>query len=229
MPARDLTDVICRTATVTPGQKQTDWQDAKVRNLALRVTEAGWKVWVWRYRWQTVRRRLVIGPYGSQEWQLTLARARAEGLQLAALLARGDDPGRTSDKAKRKRLVRDDNTVARAIEKHIERLRAKGKRPNYLQDMRECFDRHVIPVIGQLPIVSVARPNIERLLEPLAVPGKKATHNRVLAMLRSVFDGNTVAQNPCSSFEHFADDRGNQVEASCDRLSASKNPSGIFS
>lgn len=207
MPKLDLTDSFCRGAAPTEGQPQVDFYDTKVLNLALRVTSGGKKVWTWRYRWQQARRRLVLGPFGSGPGQLTLAQARNEARQHAATLARGEDPGRASSAAKERRTIRDENTVARAVERHIRRLREQGKKENYLRDMSERFDLHVIPAIGDIPVRDVQRSDIEKLLVSLADAGKRVTHNRILIMLRPIFNVERVNPNPCHEIEALAERR----------------------
>lgn len=205
MPKMDLTDSFCRGAATAEGQSQVDFYDTKVLNLALRVTSGGKKVWTWRYRWKQSRRRLVLGPFGNASGQLTLAQARNEARQHAATLSRGEDPGRASSAAKERRTVRDENTVARAIERHIKRLRDQGKRENYLRDMRERFDLHVIPAIGDIPIRDVQKSDVEDLLVSLADAGKRVTHNRILIMLRPIFNVERVNPNPCHEIETLAE------------------------
>ena len=45
MPVRTLTDRYCASARVADGDPQTDYFDASLRGLALRVTSAGTKSW----------------------------------------------------------------------------------------------------------------------------------------------------------------------------------------
>lgn len=207
MPLLNLTDNLCRSAEPLSGQAQTDFYDTKVGNLALRVTSGGKKSWTWRYRWNGARKRLVLGTFGTEIGQLTLAQARKEARLHTATLLGGCDPGRDSRAAKERRTTRDENTVARAIERHIRNLRDQGKKESYLRDMRERFDLHVIPSIGDVPVRDVQQTDIEEILFQLADAGKRATHNRVLVMLRPIFAAENISPNPCGGIRKLAENR----------------------
>jgi hypothetical protein len=87
MPQRFLTDRFCTGAKPRHGELQTDYFDAQVSGLALRVSETH-KGWTLHYTLGGKRRRLTFGAYPS----ISLAAARTRADEAKAVIAEGRDP-----------------------------------------------------------------------------------------------------------------------------------------
>jgi Arm DNA-binding domain len=84
MPQRLLTDRFCAGAKPREGEAQTDFFDAQVSGLALRVSE-GRKSWTFHYTFGGTRKRLTFGAYPS----LSLASARTHADEAKTAIAAG--------------------------------------------------------------------------------------------------------------------------------------------
>ena len=88
MPTVTLTDKFCSTAKPVGGR--TDYFDATVQGLALRVTEHGRRSWCFHYRSPRdgKRARATIGTYPGT----SLAAARGKALEARGHVDAGQDP-----------------------------------------------------------------------------------------------------------------------------------------
>ena len=185
MPRKKLTDRFIRGARCPDGRSQIDYGDESVPGLSLRVTTHGKKVFTLRYLVKGKRKRFTIGEFGDLPHQILLKDARNRAAEILVDVAKGDDPGdvRDANRGKSKPL----NTVNDAIELYIARLRRRGRRESYLYDIAMRMKRHVVPAIGDMPIEEVGAGDIIGILRPLELAGKATTHNRLLTMIRPLF------------------------------------------
>jgi integrase len=113
-------------------------------------------------------RWLRLGLFG----ELTAEQARQAAQRAAGAVASGNDPFL----AKATRRVSDATTVNQVIDSflanHVRRRELRSA-----HDMERRFDRHVRPVLGALPIQSVARPQVIALCDKVAeVAGSTEAH-----------------------------------------------------
>lgn|GEM_PF-4187557 len=153
--------------------------------LSLRVTAHGKKVFTVRYQVKGKRKRFTLGAFGDLPSQILLKDARNQAATLLVDVAKGDDPGeaRDANRAGSKQM----DTVNDAIDVYLARLRRRGRRESYLYDITMRMQRHVIPKIGNQSIADVTASDIATILHPLELANKAATHNRLLNMIRPLF------------------------------------------
>jgi integrase len=133
-----LTDRFC--AHAKSAKPQTDYFDATVPGLALRVTNRGTKAWTFLY--DTPRRRLTLGRYPS----LSLAGARTAAIETRE--------GRTA------------GSVAALAEVYIKNV--SGLRS--AREIERRLRKDVLPVIGHIPLHELHRRDVTRVIEAKSAP-----------------------------------------------------------
>jgi len=128
-----LTDRFCVSAKSS--EVQTDYFDAAVTGLALRVTSGGTRTWTLLHG--TPRRRVTLGRYPS----LTLAAARARAIEV--------------------REGRSAGTVAALAETYLRSISGLRSRPEIERRLR----RDVLPIIGHIPLDELHRRDITRVID----------------------------------------------------------------
>jgi len=121
-----LTDRFCASSKSTAAA-QTDYFDAQVTGLALRVTSGGTRTWTLLHG--TPRRRVTLGRYPS----LSLAAARARAIEV--------------------REGRSAGTVAALAETYLRSIAGLRSRPEIERRLR----RDVLPIIGHIPLGELHR------------------------------------------------------------------------
>jgi len=186
MPSARLTDRFIRSAKCPQGEQLIDYADLTMGGLTLRVNAGGRKVFNLRYRFSGRRKRIALGIFGDESNQILLKDARKKATDILARVQAGDDP------ALEREMERADsnspNTVDDVIELYKSRLRRRGRRESYLYDIEMRLKLHVSPAIGKLPIEAVTPADIAKVMRPLETAGKATTHNRVLTMIRPLFE-----------------------------------------
>src|SRR5262252_9573297 len=128
-----LTDRFCASAKATT--VQTDYFDASVTGLALRVTSKGTKAWTLLHG--TPRRRVTLGRYPA----LSLAAARARAIEV--------------------REGRSAGTVAALAETYLHSIAGLRSRPEIERRLR----RDVLPMIGHIPLHELHRRDVTRVID----------------------------------------------------------------
>lgn len=185
MPRKKLTDRFIRGARCPEGRPQIDYGDESVPGLSLRVTTHDKKVFTLRYQVKGKRKRFTIGEFGDLPHQILLKDARSRAAEILVDVAKGDDPGEVRDAARSG--AKPLSTVNDAIELYLARLRRRGRRESYLYDITMRMQRHVVPAIGDKAIEELSPADISAVLRPLELAGKATTHNRLLTMIRPLF------------------------------------------
>jgi integrase len=129
-----LTDRFCASAK-SPNVVQTDYYDAQVTGLALRVTSKGTRSWTLLHG--TPRRRVTLGRYPS----LSLAAARARAIEV--------------------REGRSAGTVAALAETYLRSISGLRSRPEIERRLR----RDVLPIIGHIPLDELHRRDVTRVID----------------------------------------------------------------
>ena len=195
MATQNLSDRFCKTIHV---ERQTDFLDGLLRGLQLRCSSpsrrfpAGVKSWrvVGRIAGDNKLVGIKIGTFPTT----SLAEARKMGRAILADMQKGLDPRQVRHEATKRR----GKTVAIAWADYLKFYVDQYNRPKTAYDKNSTFNEHAAPTIGQMPIDSVDRRDIEDLLKQ--VSGGAALRRKVYAYLNHFFhycaDGELIATNP---------------------------------
>jgi len=144
------------------------------RGFALRITAAGGKAFILRYRIDGREHRATIGAWPT--WPLE--RAREEARRLLLEIERGNDP--LAEKRRRK----DEPTVAELAEEWLEKYATGLARE---RDIRGHMNTTIIPAIGNVKVSAVRRRHVIELVERKAATAPRAA-GHVLIYARRLFD-----------------------------------------
>jgi integrase len=160
-----LTDRFCASAKSTG--VQTDYFDASVSGLALRVTSNGTKSWSLLHG--SPRRRVTLGRYPS----MSLASARARALETRE--------GRTS------------GTVSALAEVYLKSVQGKRSAPEIERRLR----KDVLPIIGHIPLSELHRRDVTRVIDAKAAPiAARRAFEDIRAMVRWAVARGDLDHNP---------------------------------
>lgn len=217
-----LTSRAVAAATPDPARDVYLW-DTEVRGFGLKITPAGSKSYLLKYRVGSGRgarvRRFTIGSPGSP-WTPTTA--RAEALRLMGDIAAGVDPMQErSDRAR-------ELTVAELCDLWL----AEGcttKRESTIAMDRSRIRAHVKPLLGRRHLRSIERGDVERFLRDVAagktaakaktgkarglsrVRGGRGAATRTVGMLGSIFEfavaRGLLDSNPARGVKRWPDEK----------------------
>ena len=123
MPTRRLTDQAVRS--LRPDTRQVDYWDVSPKNFGVRVSQAGRKTFIVRYRTAGRYRRMSLGVYPI----VSLSDARGHAKQVLGEVASNDDPAQVRQDARRAPSF--EALAALYLEKH-----ARVKKKSWRQDRR---------------------------------------------------------------------------------------------
>lgn len=160
--------------------------------LMLRVTDAGLKTWMVRYRTDDGQhRRLSLGLYPDVD----LAEARDRAAVARKQARDGHDPAgerkrrRAEAKAQPLKTVQDlSEAYFLASETGEWKPRGKKKRASTLAAERGLWDRHIREPLSELRLEEVTPAAVRKLLRGLVARGHQVTSNRVRAQIRQMFN-----------------------------------------
>jgi integrase len=164
-----------------PESSRYELWDAALPGFGLRVTPAGVKTFILRYRPKGAGRRgtkrfLTLGRYGA----LTPDQARNEARSLLGDVARGRDP--VADRNKKKSAAT--NTLEAVGNKYLQREAALRS----IAQRRDSLERLVYPRLGARPIDSIRRSEIVDLLDDIEDKHGPVMADRTLAALRRLMN-----------------------------------------
>jgi integrase len=164
--------------------KRQEIPDGIVPGLVLIVQASGIKSWALRYRFAGKVCKLTIGRFSpTGEGGLTLSQARsAAGVAIEAA-QRGENPASDKKAAKAVRLEGRDkvaNLLDQFEQRHLNKLRSR-------KQVRQLFDKHVLPVWADREVQSIARRDVIELIEDVAEKSGGITANRLLAHIHKFF------------------------------------------
>ena len=188
-----LTDRYVATIAAEPGKRLEVFdQHLMGAGLMLRVTDAGRKVWMVRYRTDDGRqRRLNLGLYPD----VGLSEARTRAAEARKKATDGDDPA--GERRQRRIVARTQplRSLADVAESYFAacevgewKPRKKKKRASTLQNEKWLWTRHIKPHLGDLPVDDVTPAAIRTVLRTLVATGRESTSNKVRALIRQIFN-----------------------------------------
>ena len=160
------------------------YPDHDVKGLELRVTAAGAKTFVIRYRKPNRRQaEMALGKAGV----LTLADARQRAREALVEVAAGGDPAESKKAAQRVAVERTEGTVAKAAEKWITSQKYLNLRPSTRNGYEGHLDRRIKPKLGHLPIKELSRADVSKFLDTVAKEHGNAVSNATRTTLSALF------------------------------------------
>lgn len=183
-----------------PSEGFTDYFDKELRGFHVRVFASGKRSFRLKYVVGGRQRVATIGEYGPS-WTAEQARTEAEDLRMAA--DRGRDP--IAERAAAARAAAEAARRALTVEQLVEKWLVEGRRANpakressWSTDARK-LRRHIVPLIGEIPIQSLTKGDIENAQARIAAGDTKAdvkTKSRGRAIVRG---GRGVARSAVMS------------------------------
>jgi len=192
MPS-NFTDKSIRALPV-PGKGLKIHYDDKLVGFGVRVTAAGYRAFVLRYRTKTgIQRTDTIGAVDT--WTVVAARARA--IELKRLVDSGGDP-QGEQKADREAPTVYD-LAERFESDHMPKLR-----PSTAKEYKDQIVKEILPKIGSLKVAAVSYSDIDRLHRKLS---ERAPYraNRLISLLSKMFSLSILwkwrQDNPCKGIQ----------------------------
>ena len=200
MPTLTLTDKFVASKRVS---SRTNFFDAKIRGLTLRVAPSGAKTWFFTYRVAGKPTQwLRLGDLDG----LPLAKARKlAGSHRHAIDVEGRDPAAEHRAAKAAPAPAPEPAVM-TFERfsQVYLTVAKGKKATWQEDAQKIV-HHLIPAWGPLPLASITRRHVHDLLDSLVAAGLTIGVNRVQSLVSRMFsvalDRSLVDAHPCARME----------------------------
>ena len=162
-----LTELAIRKAK--PADKRYDLFDASVRGLGLRVATSGTKSWFMMRRFKGRMLRSTFGRYPD----LTLANARLKAPDVLADMADGLMQGQ-----------RRTDLFKVVLDEWLKKDQAKNKSAN---QVKIAMYRHALPAFGPMPVASIRKRDVNRLIDTIVDAGSPIAANRVLAFTKRFF------------------------------------------
>ena len=185
-------------AVKPPAVGQIDYFDQRLPGFALRVTEHGHKSWTVLYRHGGRLRRLTLGTYP----QVSLADARSKAREALLASTQGHDP------AGDKQAERGAATFGELAHEYVEH-HAKPNKRSWHKDQRS-LERDVLPRWHHTKANAVTRRDVRQLLDDIVARGAPIQANRILALVRKVFnfgiERDIVEVNPCHRLRRPAEE-----------------------
>ena len=175
-----LTKTLCTDVRTNEGRFIV-W-DSELRGFGLRVTSAGVKTFVIRYRVgggrTGVERMFSVGRFGPQ---LPVEEARKLAREALAEVVKGGDPqgGRAEKRA--------EMTVAELCDLYVEKGCATKKASTLYTD-KSRIERHIKPLLGRKRLSSLQRSDVQKFLTDVAA-GKSATTEKTKPHGKAVVTG----------------------------------------
>jgi integrase len=193
MPKTKFTNRSVKSIECPPPIKQIDHWDATIERFGLRVSWTGKKTWVIFYRHNHRARRMTLGAYPA----MSLADARERARKALNAVDDGRDPAlERADAANAK-------TFADLCKDYMER-HAIPKKKTWKEDQR-IIDRDLLPPWKHYTPAEIKRGDVRAVVESVADRGAPVHANRVLALIRKIFNfaipREWVEFNPCQGVE----------------------------
>ena len=162
-----LTELAIRKAK--PADKRYDLFDASVRGLGLRVATSGTKSWFMMRRFNGRMLRTTFGRYP----EVPLALARLKAPDVLADMADGQTAGQ-----RRTDLFRV------VLDEWLKKDQTKNKS---VHQVRVAMYKHALPAFGPMPVASITKRDVNRLIDKIVDSGSPVAANRVLAFTKRFF------------------------------------------
>jgi integrase len=206
--------------------KRRELADGKVTGLYFVAQPSGARSWAVRYRAAGKPAKLTLGPYPA----IGLADARRRAREELGKVAGGDDPAaakRTAREAAKAAATAESDRVSTAAAEFVKRSvtkRTSNKRisDSWAAERDRLLRVEVLPKLGDKRIGDVTKADILRLLEGMVGRGSAVNANRLLAVLRRMFNWcisrGLVDKSPCEKLTPPAPETSRDRVLSADEL-----------
>ena len=184
-------------------EKRRELPDGKITGLYLVHQPSGAKSWALRYRFDGQPRKLTIGPYPA----VGLSAARKRAQEAVGAIASGNDPARTK-KAEREARRAEQSTADRVeavANSFVDRYVRRNVGASWARETERLLRVEVVPKIGGSRIGEVTRAEIHKLLDEMVDRGSPINANRLLAVLRRMFNWSVerglIERSPCEKLK----------------------------
>jgi integrase len=175
------------------GAQYVEW-DASIPGFGVRVSPAGTKTFILKYRLKSGRVRWkTIGRVDD----LTLAQARGHAIDDRGIVARGKDPSAENDRARGAVTVAD--AAARFLAEYVEPDRAAST----LRSYKQAIDSYIRPWLGAIPLIDLTAADVEKLHHRLRSTPYVA--NRAVAILSKLCSWSKIQPNPCKGIDLYTE------------------------
>lgn len=172
-------------------ERYIEWEGS---GLGVRVSAQGRKSWIFMYRYEKKSRMMTLGVYPS----MSVAEAHKSHGKALFDVEKGQDPG--ARLVEKKREDRSAPTVENLKKEYLQKW-AKTHKRTWREDDR-MLEKDVIPKWGKRKAESIKRRDVIRLLDGIVERGAPIVANRVLEIVRKMFnfgiEQDAVAINPCA-------------------------------
>ena len=182
---------------VEKGDRDVYLWDDKLPGFGAKVTPAGARIYVLKYRARRAQRWLVIGRHGD----ITADKARARAMKLRGVIADGGDPAQARDDRSAEPTI--DDLADRYLSEYAE----AHKKPSSAAEDRRNLKLHVRPELGSLKAGEITRQDVLKLHHKMRdTPGAA---NRVVALLSKMmvlaeeWGIRPEGSNPCRRVKKF--------------------------
>ena len=194
-----LTDLKIKNLPI-PAKRQEVPDRGRVPGLYFIIQPSGARSWALRYRTDGLPRKLTLGAYPAVD----LATARRRAQEALGDVAGGKDPAKAKKAAREAAKAErgdDDRRVARVAELFIERyVKRSGKvRASWAAEIERYLKVEILPHIGAKRIGDVTKHDILSVLDGIVDRGSPVTANRVLAVMRKLFNWASDVRSSSSS------------------------------
>lgn len=178
-------------ALKAPASGRIEYFDEGVPGFGIRISSSGVKSWVVLYRHKGRKRRHTLGTYPA----MTLADAYEKARQSLNQAANGTDP------AGDKRAERLADTFGDLAEEYMQ-LHAMRKKKHWQPDEQK-LKHDLLPKWKNLKAKEITRRDVIQLLDEIVERGAPIQANRVLALIRKMFNfaisRDIVQHSPCQA------------------------------
>lgn len=194
---------ILRNLVCPPGKSRVFFQDAMQPELLFQVTNKGSKNYYAR-AWNPLKRYTEKKPIGKFK-QIELREARKQAREMAALVARGNDPD-----AQRK-AQQQDVTFAEAyrsfIADPVKRRKRGPRRIATVEGYAHQYSRHIESWLGSRRLSAIHATDIDRFHSSVGKHIGPYAANRAISLISSVFNDAILkgwhGENPANGIQRF--------------------------
>lgn len=172
-----LTDALVKGLKAKEGLR---YSKADGNGLLVDVTPAGVKSWVFRYRLNGKREKVVIGRYPD----VSLKDARDERVKLAEMVRQGKSP------FMEKKLLREGLSLDPTFKEFAERYYAEQVVKNWKdpKPIRRYLDKEILPAFGAKRLTEVNALDVQTLVYRKRDGGRVAAATQIRMVIKQIFD-----------------------------------------